>query len=279
MKKFPGLLIILLVLLLSYSSCKETGNETDYNPNVISSRDLIYAEDLIFEVINIYFQGITDTGVMLEEYNYLQGCSIEYFQESDSMHFHYGPVNRMCPDNKYRRGSIISKLNGPIFTVGSSVNMVMDSLFIDDDLFEGTMTSEFLGINQDGLQEFTFTLDSGKVTLHDTAAILSSIRFNCDYILTWQEGGNTPYVHEDDMLQATGTTSGKNVDNIDFQSTIQEPLVDDFSCFWIVSGTHQLITPSAQITTGTIDYISTDLCNYQVDFFFGESHFYDDLKH
>jgi hypothetical protein len=279
MKKFPGVLMFLLVLLLSYSSCKDTENETDYNPNVISSRDLIYAEDLIFEVINIYFQGITDTGVMESEYNYLQNCSIEYFQESDSMHFHYGPVNRMCPDNKYRRGSIIAKFHGPIFTAGSYADMFMDSLYIDDDLFEGTMTSEFLGVNLDGRQELTFALDSGKVTLFDTVAILPTIHFNCNYILTWQEGGNTPYVHEDDMLQATGTTSGKNVNNIDFQSTIQEPLVDDFSCFWIVSGIHQLDTPSAQITTGTIDYISSDFCNYQVNFFFGESHFYDDLKH
>lgn len=278
MKKSLILMILLTAFLSAFFSCKDTNNETDYNPNVRSSKDLIYAEDLLFEVINIYFQGITDSAVLNSRYAYLDNCSIEYLPDADSMHFHYGPVNRWCPDNKFRRGAVYAHFTGPLFTEGSQVSLITDSLFVDDDHIEGQFHSEFLGNDGQGRKRFSISTDSCRVTLKDTLK-LSVIRFSCDYTITWVEGAQTPNDHSDDMLAATGTVNGKSTDNYDFQSDITDPLVDFIGCNWIERGIHQISTPSAQVTTGTIDYISDDECNYAVNFYFGESYFYDYLKH
>jgi len=194
------------------------------------------------------------------------------------MHFHYGPVNRWCPDNKFRRGSFYAHFNGPLFVAGSSASLSTDSLFVDDDLFEGVLQAEFLGANGLGQQELLVSTDSCRVTVNDTTRVIV-IRFACDYVLTWEDGAQTPNVHDDDLLTATGTASGRSSDSYEFQISTTEPLKDYFGCNWIQSGTHQITTPSAQVTNGTIDYISDDECNYAVNFYFGESYFYDYLKH
>jgi hypothetical protein len=174
---------------------------------------------------------------------------------------------------------MLGKLGGPIFTTGSTATLVMDSLFVDEDLIEGTIHCEFLGTDLDGKQGFAIVVDSVFITLHDTTSTLPVIRFSCNYTLTWEQGSNTPDIHEDDMLLVSGTMDGKSVDGYDFQSTVTDPLVDDLGCFWVVSGIHQITTPSGQITQGTIDYIADDLCNFEVNFFFGDSFFFDDITH
>jgi len=279
MKKFAILVFAFTLVMLYFSSCKEPGVETDFNPNVKSSKDLVFAEDLMFEIINVMFSGVTDTGVMDQHYNYVLSCGISYSEITDSLRFSYGDVNRLCYDNKFRRGALNGILDGQVFAPGASVTLVADSLFVDDDLIEGAIRCEFLGPTTDGQQQFTFVIDSAWVTLHDTTLEQNVIRFSCNYVLTWEQGANTPYLHDDDLLLASGNMSGKSREGYDFQSTVTDPLVDDINCFWVVSGTHQLNTPSAEITSGTIDYITEDFCNFEVNFYFGESFFYDDITH
>ena len=271
------LLILLATLVIFLSSCTEEGEETDYNPNVKSSRDYIFAEDIYFEIINIFFKGITDTSVVQGGYAYLDNCGIIYKPMEDKMVFEYGGVNRWCPDNKYRRGRFNATFYGPFFTQGSSVTFMTDSLFVDNHLVEAAMSAEFLGPDNGGKHQLTFVVTDGKITLNDTVN-LSVIHYTSDFLLTWEMGQQTPYTHEDDMLLVTGNSSGISIDNIDFSLAIQEPLMNYLDCFWIASGNHRITVPSATVPEGTIDYIASDNCFYKVNFFFGESEFYDYLK-
>jgi hypothetical protein len=270
----PGIVF----LIFFFISCEEEGSETNYNPNVKSSREYVFAEDIFFEIINVYFKGITDNSVLDSNYNYIDNCAITLNPSGTVMTFSYGTVNRWCPDNKYRRGSFTAQFSGGILQPGTTVTLTIDSLFVDDQEVSGSMSSEFLEPLGSGNEQLTFAINSGQVILEDTITP-SVIHFDADYLLTWQEGRQTPDFHEDDMLLVTGNSQCISTDQTAFETVIQEPLEDYLDCFWIVSGTHQITVPAAQVTSGIIDYIQADECNYQVDFFFGESYFYDYLKY
>lgn len=272
---FP--LILLMAVILMFPSCEEDGTETDYNPNVKSSRDYIYAEDIYFEVVNVFLKGITDTAVLNSYYNYLDNCAIYYQPVLKRMQFDYGNVNRWCPDNKFRRGKFIATFDGGLFTEGSSVVIQLDSLTVDEELIEGNLSCEFLGTGTNGKHQIIFRLTDGLITLNDTVNV-STIFFESEYTFTWEEGQSTPALHEDDIFSVSGTASGRSVDQYAFEIMISDPLIDALDCFWIVSGTHQITVPGASVVTGSIDYITSDNCFYQVNFLFGESEFYDYLK-
>ena len=194
------------------------------------------------------------------------------------MRFDYGGVNRWCPDNKHRRGRFIASFDGPLFEKGTMVNFATDSLFIDNDLAEVIMDSEFLGPDNAGKHQLTFHVSKGLIMLDDTVNVVT-LEFQPDYLLTWEEGQQTMENHGDDMFLVTGSSRGMNRDNTEFEVVIQDPLINYLDCFWIVSGTHQISVLSAEVSQGTIDYISVDDCFYQVDFYFGDSQFYDYLKY
>lgn len=271
-------LLIVFFLLIFWGSCTEEENEIDYNPNVKSSRDYIYAEDIFFEIINIYFKGITDPAVLDSNYKYIDNCAITLNPAGSMMTFSYGTVNRWCPDNKYRRGSFRAHFNSGPFEPGTTVTFSIDSLFVDDDQVAAEMSSAFLEPSGTGEKQFSFTIDSGQVILFDTVES-PVILYNASFLFTWAEGEQTPGNHDDDLLLVTGSSGGISKDNVEFQVTVQEPLEDYLDCFWITAGTHQITTPSATTNAGIIDYITEDGCNYEVDFYFGESYFYDFLKH
>jgi hypothetical protein len=264
--------------MLFFISCSDKGSETDFNPNVKSSKEFIFTEDILFEIINIYFKGITDTAVLGSGNNYIDTCDIHYFPSQEKMTFDYSGGNRWCPDNKLRRGRFHAQFNGPLFTQGTTVAFSIDSLFVDDNRVDGIMNSEFLGTDNSGKEQFTFQVSQGMISLYDTVQP-SVIYFETDYLLTWEEGQLTPENHEDDMLLVTGNAMGKSIDGVDFELTIQEPLTNYLDCFWLATGTHRMKVPSAQVTEGSIDYITSDACFYRVNFLFGESEFYEYLKY
>jgi hypothetical protein len=275
----PGyILLLFIVVLLFHSSCKEEEAVTDYNPNVKSSKEYIYAEDILFEIINVYLKGITDTAVLNSHYAYLDNCAIFFEPGNNRMIFDYGEVNRWCPDNKFRRGKFTVDFEGAFFTEGSRGEFSLDSLFVDDELVEGSINSDFQGQDDMGREQVGFTLLDGRITLNDTT-LVSPLQFSCSYLLTWQEGQQTPSVHEDDMFTVVGTGNGMSLDNVQYTVVVQDPLINYLDCFWIAYGTHQITVPSAKITEGIIDYITSDDCFYKVDFYFGESYFYENLKY
>jgi hypothetical protein len=275
--KLRHLLVLLPLVVLFLGSCNEKGSETDYNPNVNSSKEFIFAEDILFEMVNIYFKGVTDTAVLGSGYKKIDSCNILYIPSEDKMIFDYGGWNHWCPDKKLRRGKFHASFNGPLFTQGTLVTFTIDSLFVDENLVEGNMNSEFLGLDNSGKHQLSFQVSQGKITLNDTVNV-SVIHFETDYMLTWEEGQQTTGIHEDDMLLVTGNGSGRGVDQFDFELFIQEPLKDYIDCFWIQAGMHRITLPNAQVRDGSIDYITTDGCFYRVNFYFGESEFFEHLK-
>lgn len=276
MKNFFGILL-LFISLLWLSACNDNSSELDYNPNVAASKDYIRAEDAVMEILNSFLKGIHDSLVVNYGYGYIDACDVAYYPADHSLVFGYGQVNRLCQDNKFRKGSFSATFSGPIFIEGVKADIVTDSLFVDDFLTEASMEIQNLGINDNNLPEYSLRVISSNIMLPDTAKI-NGVKLTADFLLIWAEGSLTPPIHEDDLYQITGTASGFSSDGIEFSTEIQDSLYNYIDCFWLSRGINLITVPSAAIQTGDIDYIADDGCFNEVNFYFGGNLFYDIIK-
>lgn len=272
------LFLLFAAFLGSYWGCEETPDAIDYNPNVRSARNYIYAEDVYLEIFNIFFKAIHDSTLLANGYTFLDDTDIENHQTEDNYHFHYGVEDRYCGDNKWRRGTFIAQFDGPVFEVGTTATITTDSLFVNYDLVECTMVIRNLGKNALDKFEFEYIITDGKITLADSTETMY-IQYETDEVITWNEGDHSPQDPDDDILSITGMASGYSVKGEYFTVTIQQTLFDKLSCNWIVEGVSGINVPSATALNGTIDYLLEDDCNYEVHFIFNDNLFYEFLPH
>ena len=71
----------------------------------------------------------------------------------------------------------------------------------------------------------------------------------------------------------TGSGNGRSSSSYAFSFLVGTPLVNDIYCQWIRQGVMQLYVPSADVTTGTIEYMNSDKCNNRVTYNFEGSLF------
>jgi hypothetical protein len=267
----------LFLPMLWLSSCDTNSSELDYNPNVSASKDYIRAEDAIMEIVNSFFKGLNDSLVINNGYGYIDACDVSLHPSTNSIDFGYGPVDRLCQDNKFRRGSFNATFTGPLFLGWTIADIETDSLFVDYFLVEASIQIQYLGINQISVPEYSLKVISSNIMLPDTAKI-NGVNLTANFQLIWIEGSLTPPIHEDDLYLITGGSSGISSDGIEFSTEIQDSLYNYVDCFWISRGINQITVPSAAIQTGDIDYITEDGCFNEVHFYFNDNLFYDFIK-
>jgi hypothetical protein len=271
------IILLLLLPMLWWNSCKTGSSEIDYNPDVLSSKDYIRAEDAILEIVNSFFKGINDTLVVKYGYGFIDACDVTYYPSQNLIIYAYGNVNRMCQDNKFRRGLFNANFSGPVFQEGVTATIVTDSLFVDDYPVEATIEIQNLGLNGENFPEYSLIVDTSLIMLPDTSKI-NGISLKTDFLMIWLEGSQTPPIHEDDLFQISGTTAGISTDGYPFTTTVMDPLYDYVDCFWISQGINQITVPSAEFPSGEIDYIIDDGCFNKVYFYFNDNLFYDAIK-
>jgi hypothetical protein len=244
---------------------------------MLASKDYIRAEDAIFEIVNSFFKGIRDSLVVNHGYGYIDACDVSYHPAENSINFGYGAVDRLCEDNKFRRGLFSATFEGPLFQDWVTANIVTDSLFVDDFLIEATIEIQSLGPNDNDLPEFSLKVISSLIMLPDTTKI-NGVNLSTDFQMIWEEGSLTPSIHEDDIYLVSGTALGVSSDGFEFSVDVKEPLADYVDCFWISQGISEITVPSAEFPTGDIDYIMEDGCYNQFYFYFNDNLFYDFIK-
>ena len=265
--------LIILISLFLTGGCKNNNSEVDYNPNVNSSRDYIYTENNYFEIFNLYFKAINDPQILSGQAIRIDSCEITYNPGDNTMLFNYGRNPQCCNDGKHRVGSYTAVFDGPVNETGTHSIITFDSLFVNKAMINGNITSGYIGNNNQNKPEYTFIVTNGLIILPDTINYLA-VSYESDFMLTWEEGNDTPADPSDDMLLVTGSSSGISQDNLSYTLNVTDPLKDYLDCFWIQSGTHSINIPESHSPKGVIDYIVPDGCFYQVNFYFDENLFY-----
>jgi hypothetical protein len=271
------LAITLLLTILGLNGCKDKTDEINYNPNVLSAKDYVRAEDALFDVINAFFKGVNDTAVLNSGFGYIDDCSVYYYPDEDSITFGYGSVDRYCHDQKYRRGMFIAKFDGDVFEEGVTARIITDSLIVNDIPYEAYLNITNQGINPGNLPEFRVELISSLYFLPDSA-IINGITLQGTLSMVWAEGHATPEIHEDDTYLVSGSLTGISSDLYQFTVNVQTPLVDYLDCCWFKSGISGITVPGSEYPDGTMDYIAEDDCNNLVNFFFNDNLFFEAIR-
>lgn len=268
--------IIPIVIVLAFVSCSENSSEISYNPNVQSAKDHIFAEDLFIEVMDMIFLGVNNDSVISGEPVMIDVCNVSYNGLSNTMFFDFGSYYVEGYDSKIRKGSFKAIFDGQLNQPGVSGLVYFDSLKVEEMSISGEARFEFLEDDEDMNPKYRFFVNNGMIIIPDTIKP-PVLRYNCDLTVTWAEGASTTEFL-DDVLFITGSASGINRDDISYNVTITDSLVNALSCWYIVSGLGALNVPTSEIATGTIDYIENDGnegCNPRVEFYFGDNLFYD----
>jgi hypothetical protein len=266
--------IIPLLISLVASCVEDTNEEVDYNPNVLSSKDYVYSEDAILEVMNAFLKGFNDTNVVQNGYGYIDNCDVVYSPSLSRLSFGYGDVDRYCQDDKFRRGSFVVNFNGPMFDPGIIGTLQTDSLFVNSNLVDCTISIENLGTGDNGLPVYAVRVTSSLIQIPDTSTFRTTT-LQTDYRMEWSQGSSTPAIHEDDIYRISGTASGISSYGQEYSLEITNLLENAVDCFWISQGNSRITVPGATIVDGDIDYIASDGCFNKVYFFFNENQFFD----
>jgi hypothetical protein len=200
-----------------------------------------------------------------------------YFPEDQLLTFGYGDVNRMCTDNKFRRGLFKAYFDGPVFEQGVKASLLTEELYVEDSLVEAKLDVYYEGLNASDFPQYQVNVEYCKIRLVDTNTV-RRVTISADFEMTWQEGYLTPSIHEDDTYYFMGNASGVSSDGYQFGVEITVPLENFVDCNWIISGMSEITVPSATIPAGDIDYLTDDGCNNEVRFYFNENMFFDILK-
>lgn len=276
MKKNVSLFLSIVALIVLFA-CNKDKKEADYNPNVLSSKDYVRAEDAMFDILNTYFKGILDTLVIEHCYGYIDNCEVCWYPDDSLLTFSYGEVNRMCQDNKFRRGQFNVVFDGNKWDQGVKANLETVDLFVEDSVVEARMVLTNNGINADNFKEISIDVDYCTIRLSDSTKLLP-VTIGGNYTLQWIEGSATPAIHEDDTYLVSGTASGTSSDGYAFSVEIIDPLRNFIDCFWIEEGLSGITVPSGEYTSGTIDYLSIDGCAAEINFYFNDLKFYEVLE-
>ncbi|SEK56758.1 hypothetical protein SAMN04488505_101449 [Chitinophaga rupis] len=147
-------------------------------------------------------------------------------------------------DGRVRAGKVIITISNYIMKPGTIINITLDGYSVNQVQLKGTKVIT----NQSSGTTFKY---STKVT--DGIIKLDTLTFgySCEKVITQVEGGNTPFVTEDDSYSGTGTASLTYPGGTIVTYTTKEPLIKALKCAWIGKGKADVTFDQV---TATIDY-------------------------
>ena len=268
--------LVLLIAILLIGACKSDNTEIDYNPHVTASKDYVFAENIYIGIFNLYFKAIHDQLLLNQEKVNIDSCEVSYNIDNKMMLFSYGNNPQTCPDGRSRVGFYTVTFDGDVNELGTNAVFDFDTSYhLDEGRVIANANSAYTGVNNSGKAEHTFHLTNGQIVIPDTLVTTPvTINYSCDYLMTFEEGQQTPGNPDDDLLLVTGTSSARSTGNYRSSLSVSEPLYDYLDCLWIYSGIHAIQIEGVESPDGRVDYIDEEECNNQVNFYFGENLFY-----
>lgn len=264
--------LLLIIVIVQISSCRDKNEQIDYNKNLATAKDIPVAERLFFDLFKLVYKISFDTSLINSGQTMNYGAVIDYFEIPEKRYFvNYGDNYRKCPDKLIRKGYYNVFLTDLLLNNNAQARIEFIDYYVERYKFGGQITITNLGTNSSGGYDFQFKVDTGLLTNK-----YDSTRTR----ITHWESDNLIYTSEDDSaanIGLTGTASGISPNGISFTSMVSDTLLSIRSCDWFVSGLQSLNTPSLDIKTGSISYADTS-CTNRVYFYFDGLKFYEEIE-
>ncbi len=134
------------------------------------------------------------------------------------------------PKGRTRTGKIIVVISDTLKNTGATRTLTFDEFFIDEVNIEGQKILTNQGLNNEEQPYFT-----RQTQIQINYPNGTSASWNSNYTVT-QTGGLDAPVFYDNVYEITGSSSGVNRNDVPFTTTINQALVKEIGCPWIVSG-------------------------------------------
>ncbi|MBS1737182.1 MAG: hypothetical protein JSS98_11350 [Bacteroidetes bacterium] len=157
---------------------------------------------------------------------------IHQFPKTVTLDFGSGCLGK---DGKLRKGKIVSIFTGPMLIPGSKASVTFVDYSVDSFAIAGTMTIQNTSLSNK--QAWRSEIIDGKITNTQSgfwrkyAGVKERVQI---------EGNGTPLYPLDDVFQITGNANGSNSNGNVWSSTIINPVIKKFTCFWRSKGTVQI---------------------------------------
>ena len=125
-----------------------------------------------------------------------------------------------------KRGEIIIIYNKFLYDINSIISTTFSDFYINNNLLQGSMTSENSGINQQGNLEFN--LEINNMSLNTENGI---INLNGAFTKELVSGSSSQYQYLDNIYHVLGSAEGNSVNNNNFIINITDTLKYNLSCF------------------------------------------------
>ncbi|HTX89054.1 MAG TPA: hypothetical protein VMC08_08700 [Bacteroidales bacterium] len=236
MKALRILFILAMVISLTAlnSSCnKDKDNTTNNNTSWASDNAL--AEKAYGDVKNISDEAVGPMQkASAEDTIYLGPCVLVTLNKTDTLWtltIDFGTTNCLCNDGRYRRGKLITSINGLYWATGTVLTYTFDNYFVDDNQVLGTETVTNIGPNTLGHPVFHVVVNGSIIKANNGG----TITWNSDRLHEWAAGYNTPEWW-DDIYLVTGSGNGTDANGKTYTINITSALEIKLNCHWVVTG-------------------------------------------
>ncbi len=263
--KAAWLLLFAILLLSAAAGCKKN-TAKDLGPDLNTANDVVFTERGLLHTFNLLLKANLDSNIIHTGVGTIDKALVSYSSSSKRFTFFY--QNKYCADSVTRNGNIVVNLTGDFFTSGTAATVVFQNYSEDTRKFIGTDHLYNSGMMLGGNGGYDSTIDSlviVKDSVHSTLWY-SALVYHLPPVLKMQPDSLASFT-------ITGTANGRSSSTYPFSLQVSTPLVNDIYCPWIRRGVMQLSVPSADVPTGTIEYVNGDKCNNRVTYNFEGSVF------
>lgn len=240
---------IVLFATLLFTSCQKekTDNLTDEQvaqQMIVSTEDHATAEDLYQDVEDQVDAAIESRGgggdcpivtVDPDWQTYPRTVTIDFGDHCEG------------PGGRVRKGRIVVDITDNIINPGASRTASFINFHIDGVKIEGSRNWTNQGYDNAGNITLSRTVENGEITYPNG----DFAQWESDVLLVQTSGGETPLNFFDNVFEMTGDANGINRNGQAFTVNIDNPLVKDKLCPWLVSGILDLTVDNVKVS---LDY-------------------------
>ena len=252
MKRFLFFLLGILIFFI-FHSCKKN-QSFQLAPNVNVQDDIVIAQSAYTWAFNLLIKARLDTALSSTGHSVIDSA-VATFQPADQKYsFDYYSVK--CCDSVVRRGKIEVEYTGDVLQKGSSCNIFFQNYYEDDDPVSGIDSIVNEGVNSANQMVFKNYITNGLISKYLGGGVISYSAVN-----HYKAALSSLIPGQDILFLISGNSSGRSSKGYAFTASIQDTLLDSFSCQWIRGGVVRVHVPDVDVTDGTLDFREEDGCS------------------
>ncbi len=249
-----------IILFCLFFSCGKN-NSYDLKPNVNVANEVILSLSSVTTIFNLLIKARLDPTLALNGYTHIDGANIIY--DSMRREYDFGFGTTISPDSVQRTGTVRVVVTGNLLQKGSYAKVSFQNYYEDSGKVDGNDSIANEGVNT--FSQMVFAVYG----FHDTINKKYGggiITFNLTAIYKTTASSLVPGA--DILFLLQGSISGLSSKGYVFSASVQDTLLDAFSCPWIKGGIMDVHLPAAEVTDGYIDFVTSDGCSDVIWYYF-----------